>query len=149
MLFDCLHRLHFDRSKDGMYGATESLKIKFHEMLFLRLPDLALPNASDQLLEGGARVEAKSDRSFTPLLLAAKGGHLEVVRELRGAGKANIEATNDRSFTPLHLACQNDHQEVSLKASDGRKASLFCFVPYNVFETWVMVAFFDRTLISE
>lgn len=65
-----------------------------------------------QLLDGGANVEARSDRSFTPLLLAAKGGHLWAVRELRRTGGADVEAKNDRLFTPLLLACQNNHQEV-------------------------------------
>ncbi len=71
------------------------------------------PLRRPQLLEAGVDIEARSDRAFTPLLLAAKGGHLGAVRELRAAGAA-VEARNDRSFTALLLACQNNHREVLL-----------------------------------
>lgn len=71
-----------------------------------------------QLVEGGVNIEARSDRAFTPLLLAAKGGHLDAVRELRLAGAA-VEAKNDRSFTPLLIACQNNHEEVRCKYYTG------------------------------
>ena len=64
------------------------------------------------MIEGGANVEARTDTSFTPLLLAAKSGHLEAVRELRVAGRADVENSNSRSFTALLLACQNNHDEV-------------------------------------
>lgn len=75
-------------------------------------PPRSRPSSFWQLVERGANVEARSGRSFTPLLLAAKGGHLEALRELRERGHANVKATNDRTFTALLLACQNEHQEV-------------------------------------
>lgn len=73
-------------------------------------PEIAL-----LLLAHGAEVHAQVDRDnvkgYTPLHLAAQGGHLEVVRALLERG-ANLEARNEHRDTPLILAARGGHMEV-------------------------------------
>jgi ankyrin repeat protein len=65
------------------------------------------------VIDGGADVNAKKSNDWTPLLLAAKLGNLEVVNALLGKG-ANVDdkTSSKYQFTPLHLAARNGHNEV-------------------------------------
>lgn len=49
----------------------------------------------------------------TPLHIAAKHGHIKVVRALTHAG-ASVEAKDSYGRTPLHDACQGGHQEIAI-----------------------------------
>ncbi|RAH65578.1 ankyrin repeat domain-containing protein, partial [Aspergillus aculeatinus CBS 121060] len=52
-----------------------------------------------------------SSEGETPLMRAAKGGHLAIVRLLVDAG-ANLEAQNRSQMTPLMLVAANGHRDV-------------------------------------
>lgn len=52
------------------------------------------------LIEHGARVDARTVRDTTPLILAARDAHLAAVRFLVEAG-ADVNAVNDHGVTPL------------------------------------------------
>ncbi|KAK5658370.1 hypothetical protein OQA88_2346 [Cercophora sp. LCS_1] len=53
----------------------------------------------------------------TPLHLASKAGHLQVVKTLctAGIGMDIVSARNKSERTPLHLACQAGHEEVQVE----------------------------------
>jgi ankyrin repeat protein len=65
------------------------------------------------LIEAGAAIEARNDRQFTPLHIAASHGHNQVCRMLIAA-EAAIEARDDLQFTPLHLAAMNGHESICI-----------------------------------
>lgn len=50
-------------------------------------------------------LEARDELGWTPLIIAASAGSLEVVKELVGAG-ADVTATNGRDQTALHYAAR-------------------------------------------
>lgn len=57
-------------------------------------------------------------QGFTPIILAATGGHVNVVELLLNHG-ANIEAQSDRTKdTALSLACSGGRKEVSFSQSN-------------------------------
>lgn len=65
-------------------------------------------------LQKGANVEHRDKKGFTPLILAATGGHVDVCRQLIQAGcvtDAQSERTKD---TALSLACSGGRREVSV-----------------------------------
>jgi ankyrin repeat protein len=68
-----------------------------------------------ELLEHGADIESTTSYGWTPVLLAAEGGHLAVINELPSRG-ANIEATTNRGNTPLHCASWHWRQLPVVKA---------------------------------
>jgi ankyrin repeat protein len=80
------------------------------------------------LLDAGAKVEAKSDRKRTPLVMAVQYGRLPIVSALIAA-RAKVDVTmNDRSL--LHWAVQSDRTEAARlllaaradpRAADGDK----------------------------
>ena len=61
---------------------------------------------------GWSHDKARSDTGTTPLHLAAKNGHLEVVRLLIEAGVDINKARTNDGATPLHIATQKGHVEV-------------------------------------
>ncbi|KAK4336959.1 hypothetical protein RND71_043409 [Anisodus tanguticus] len=64
------------------------------------------------LLKGGANIELRDKKGFTPLMLAASVGHYDVC-ELLLNSKADIEAQIDRTKdTALTLACASGRYEV-------------------------------------
>jgi ankyrin repeat protein len=64
------------------------------------------------LLAKKADVNAKTNRGFTPLHIAAFNGHKEVTAFLLANG-ANVNATSDQGLTPLRCAERNDHKDVA------------------------------------
>lgn len=66
------------------------------------------------LLDAGAEVETKTSKSYTPILIAASKGYLDIVQylvehidELDLTGKLNKQKKN-----PLIMACQHGHLDV-------------------------------------
>jgi ankyrin repeat protein/Mg2+ and Co2+ transporter CorA len=65
------------------------------------------------LLNHGAKIEAASEGGWTPLLIAAKAGHTDVVEALLGAhNPANVNARTSSGMTSLHWAAENGHAQV-------------------------------------
>ena len=67
------------------------------------------------LLQQGADVEARDEDDYTPLLAAARGGHLDVVKYLlsRGDVDVNVGWKNDiYGWTPLHYAATYDRLDM-------------------------------------
>lgn len=60
------------------------------------------------LVNAGANLESTTDQLFTPLLIAAFNGQLELVKCLVTAG-ASIEARNKQHYTALGIAAQQGH----------------------------------------
>ncbi|XRB03484.1 hypothetical protein NFJ02_17g28390 [Pycnococcus provasolii] len=74
------------------------------------------------LARGASPSEARASDGFTPLILAACGGHVSVVDALINAGSA-VDATNSFGWTALHWASRNGHAEVvQLLINGGSKA---------------------------
>jgi ankyrin repeat protein len=80
------------------------------------------------LLGAGAKLEAKDNSYRTPLLWAARGGHLDAVNTLLAAG-ANTEATDRKYWTAVQHAASQRHVAViqalavagaDLESKDGK-----------------------------
>jgi ankyrin repeat protein len=63
------------------------------------------------LLDKGANVDATDDFDRTPLMMAALGGHREIVKNLIDAG-AELDATAKYGQTALQFARQGGHEEI-------------------------------------
>ena len=65
------------------------------------------------LLNHDANIEAASEGGWTPLLIAAKAGHADVVEALLGAHiPANVNARTSSGMTALHWAAENGYARV-------------------------------------
>jgi ankyrin repeat protein len=59
----------------------------------------------------GTDLEVKNNKGYTPLLIAAEEGDVEVCRYLLSAG-ADLNAMDRAGYTPLHRAASEGHEEV-------------------------------------
>ena len=62
-------------------------------------------------LKNGAKVDAKNDAGWTPLILAARFGHATIVKNLIENG-ADVNATTNFGETALFKAVDNGHVNV-------------------------------------
>ena len=62
-------------------------------------------------LKNGAKVDAKNDDGWTPLILAARFGHATIVKNLIENG-ADVNATTNFGETALFKAVDNGHVNV-------------------------------------
>lgn len=74
---------------------------------------IAIRNADESIVQliaaaDDVDLEAKAKDSFTPLLLAAENGHLDIFKHLLSEG-ARKNVVNDDRLTALHLAAKNGH----------------------------------------
>ena len=69
-------------------------------------------NIVSLLLQKDAKTDQRIKDGWTPLLIAAQQGHLEVVRCLIEEGKVNVNQALTTGETPLHVAVQNSHEAV-------------------------------------
>jgi uncharacterized protein len=65
----------------------------------------------DSLLECGAEVDDKDNKSMTSLMLASYHGHIDIVKALVKVGAKNDGINADR-MTALMLASEGDHLDV-------------------------------------
>lgn len=72
------------------------------------------PMAVPLLLSKGANICAKTIRNHSALALAAKYGHVEVIRLLIEHG-LDIESKGDDGYTPLASALRHGHEQVALE----------------------------------
>ena len=56
--------------------------------------------------------QGTTDNGWTPLIVAAQNGHLEIVRFPVGSGANKEQGTTDNGWTPLIVAAQNGHLEI-------------------------------------
>lgn len=63
------------------------------------------------LIKAGASLESTTDQLFTPLLIAAFNGKLELIKCLVAAG-AHIEARNTQHYTALGIAAQQGYADI-------------------------------------
>jgi ankyrin repeat protein/Mg2+ and Co2+ transporter CorA len=71
------------------------------------------PDMVRLLLNHGANIEAASEGGWTPLLIAAKAGHADVVEALLAAHiPANVNARTSSGMTALHWAAENGYAQV-------------------------------------
>ena len=75
----------------GIVGVTDDARIA------------AAERAREQLVRAGASLEAKDEKGWRPLHLAAAADHGDVARALVLAG-ADVEAATDDARRPLHVA---------------------------------------------
>jgi ankyrin repeat protein len=85
-----------------MNGINQELRVAAEEN---NLPEVG------RLLRAGADIETKDSEYSTPLHLASRRGHSQVVKELREHG-ADVEAKELDGWTPLHCACCEGHLAV-------------------------------------
>jgi ankyrin repeat protein len=64
-----------------------------------------------RLLSAGASADLADDAGLTPLMVAAREGNLNLVRQFAGA-VTDINATDRKGFSALHYALAQDHKEV-------------------------------------
>ena len=60
------------------------------------------------LLEAGANTDAARNDGFTPMMIAAQKGHVEVIKMLLADGD-NKDAANKNGSTPMIMATANGH----------------------------------------
>lgn len=71
-------------------------------------------NYFQRLFQRGANVEHRDKKGFTPLILAATGGHIECCKLLLDAN-AQVDAVSERTKdTALSLACSSGRKEVNI-----------------------------------
>lgn len=67
----------------------------------------------ERLLAAGAEVNAPSPSASTALMLAARNGHIEVVRRLLRRPEVNLDAVNDSGFTADNWALKYSNSEIA------------------------------------
>ncbi|KAG2453016.1 hypothetical protein HYH02_002352 [Chlamydomonas schloesseri] len=79
---------------------------------------------AELLVEGGADTAARDAAGCTPLTVAAREGHLEVVQLLlRASGGKDVETKDYAGNTPLHHAAIHDEVAAALTAAGASKAA--------------------------
>lgn len=68
--------------------------------------------AAGELLQAGADVNARNRHGQTALMIAAKNGHIELIKVLLAAG-ADCNVTAKYNLNALMLAVLNGHEEVA------------------------------------
>ncbi|KAF3226663.1 hypothetical protein TWF191_004486 [Orbilia oligospora] len=64
------------------------------------------------VLDKSADKDPGNDDGFTPLLLAARRGHVKVAQQLLATGQVDADRNDDCGETPLFKAAEGGHQEI-------------------------------------
>ena len=92
--------------------AEHSDTFQWPPVILCRAAQFGLKNVVRKLLRSGASLEAAvTFHKLTPMHLAARHGHAEVVRVLLEEG-AKLTATDEEGRTPLHIASKYSHPTV-------------------------------------
>lgn len=75
----------------------------------------------DRLLEAGADVNARAPNLSTPLMLAARNGHMGVVRRLLGNAGTELNALNEAGLSADTWAEQNGNTDIAERIRAERK----------------------------
>ncbi|MBS0544829.1 MAG: ankyrin repeat domain-containing protein [Proteobacteria bacterium] len=67
----------------------------------------------DKLLAAGADVNALAPNKSTPLMIAARNGHIEVVRRLLKLRQVDLDLVNDAGLTADNWALQNSNSDIA------------------------------------
>ena len=76
-----------------------------------------------QALAAGAAVNARDDKGFTPLHLAAGAGHADVVSSLLAVPQIDVDVPSNTGATPLVAAAGNGHLETVQLLLDDKRAN--------------------------
>ena len=78
----------------------------------------------ENLVQSGVNVDTRSDIGETPLILATRNGHDEVVRFLL-TQDANVDAQNDAGESPLYIASESGRLDlIQLLLNNGAEVNL-------------------------
>lgn len=91
-------------NKTALYLACEKGFSDIVELLLKKNADTKICDAIPRSLRGGAH-------EYSPLTIAAKNGHLAILKMLLTAGKVNIESRDGNNRTALYAAAANNHPE--------------------------------------
>ncbi|MFT3758035.1 ankyrin repeat domain-containing protein [Thauera sp.] len=75
----------------------------------------------DALFAAGADVNAKAPNLATPLMLAARNGHIKVVRRLLAMPETDLNALNEAGLSADAWALQNRNTDIAKLIEDERK----------------------------
>ena len=73
-------------------------------------------------MRAGADVNAPSENGLTPLMVASRGGHADVVKVLLEAGAADPNLKSENGETALDIAQRTQNSEIAdlLRRAGGR-----------------------------
>ncbi|KAL8673301.1 MAG: hypothetical protein Q9168_002263 [Polycauliona sp. 1 TL-2023] len=109
LIFDLIHRKEFSTVQlllDHGVSSEDRIWILHNAAYDGNIETMEL------LLRNHVPIDAKTLKHFTPLMLAADGGHEAAVRLLAEKG-ASIDAHNHRGWTALHLAAESNKIEIA------------------------------------
>lgn len=101
----------WDGERKAARKAIEQLNLKFVPAHMLKAAESNDPARVVLFLNAGMAVDARDERDWTPLMVAAFNGNEAVARTLIQHG-ANVQARDRGGYTPLHWAALNGFESV-------------------------------------
>ena len=101
----------WDDERQEAKRALEQLNLKFVTSQMLKAAEWDDPSRVTLFLKAGMAVDARDERDWTPLMVAAFNGKEAVAKVLIQHG-ADVKARDRGGYTPLHWAALNGYKEV-------------------------------------